>query len=312
MHPYAPIAALDVGHWVNYPLIKFGSESLTVLSIAEMMLWVVAIFALNALIQRLILTRALKHTRFDQGLQFAITRIFGYAFVALGFYIALVVNGVNLSSLAVVAGALGIGIGFGLQNLVANFVAGLVILTERHVAVGDRIEVEGVAGNVTKISLRATTVVTNDNISIVVPNSELTSNPVKNWSHCGPRVRIRLPVGVAYGTDPELVRSTLLKVATESRNVLTTPSPAVFFDGFGDNALNFELAVWTDTMTHAPRRFRSELNYAIERAFREQGIEIPFPQRVVHLRRDPSETPPSESMETTEPRAASRADTPHD
>lgn len=282
--PLPVAAALDLGQWVHYPLIRLGSQSLTVLNLAEILFWIAAIFGANLVLQRWVLGRLLRRTRFDPGLQFAISRIFGYTFVLVGFYAALVVNGVNLSSLAVVAGALGIGIGFGLQNLVANFVAGLVLLTERPVAVGDRIEIEGVAGKVTRISLRATTVVTNDNVSVIVPNSELTSNPVTNWSHRGPLVRLRLPVRVAYGTDPERVRETLLEAAAAHPHVLATPGPAVFFDGFGENALDFELAVWTETMTHSPRRFRSDLYFAMEKALRNGGIEVPLPQRVVHLR----------------------------
>lgn len=278
------IAAIDLTSWLKYPLIRVGDEPITVLTVTKALLWVVAVLGLNFLIQHLLLQRILARTRLNRGLQFAISRIFGYLFVTLGFYIALVVNGVDLSSLAVVAGALGLGLGFGLQNVVANFVAGVVLLAERPVSVGDRIEVSGVAGTVSKISLRATTVMTNDNIAIIVPNSELTSNPVTNWSHGGPRVRLRIPLGVAYGTDPDLVKATLLAVAAANADVLKTPPPSVFFDSFGDNALNFQLGVWTETMTYSPGKFRSDLNFAIERAFREQAIEIPFPQRVVHLR----------------------------
>ncbi len=276
-------AALDVSWW-NYPLIKLGDNAITVLTILKVVFWVVVIFGLNIAIRSLVLRRVLGRTRLAPGLQFAITKIFGYLFVILGFYVALVVNGVNLASLAVVGGALGLGIGFGLQNIVANVVSGLVLLTERPVAVGDRIEFGGIAGDVVKISLRATIVVTNDNISIIVPNSELTSHAVTNWSHSGPRIRVRMKVGVAYGTDPEVLKKCLLEVAAANDNVLKTPAPTVFFDSFGDSSLNFELAVWTDTMSHSPRRFRSDLNYAIERILRERNIEIPFPQRVVHLR----------------------------
>lgn len=276
--------AAEVERWFDYPLLRLGEQTITVLTVAKILLWVAGIITLNVLFQRMILRRLLKHTRLDLGLQFAIAKIFGYVLVGLGLYVALMTNGVNLSSLAVVAGALGLGIGFGLQGVVANFVSGIVLLAERPVSLGDRIEVEGVAGRVTKISLRATTVLTNDNISIIVPNSQLTSNPVTNWSHGGPRVRMRVPVGIAYGTDPQRVRELLLKVAASHPEVLKAPEPMVYFDGFGDNALHFELAVWTDTMTHSPRRFRSELNFMIERALREAGIEIPFPQRVVHLR----------------------------
>ncbi|HVU25219.1 MAG TPA: mechanosensitive ion channel domain-containing protein [Opitutus sp.] len=274
-------------HWLDYPIVRLGSATLTLLVVLKVLLWIVGVLAADVFIRRLLLRRLLEHTHFDPGLRFAVSRMFSYAFVTLGFYVALVVNGVDLSSLAVVAGALGIGIGFGLQNIVANFVSGLVLLAERPVAVGDRIEVAGVAGNVTKISLRATTVVTNDNISIIVPNSDLTSHPITNWSHGDPRVRVRLPIGVAYGTDPERLTAALLAVAAANPHVLREPEPRVYFIAFGDSSLDFELAVWTQEHTHAPRRFRSDLNFAVERKLRETGIEIPFPQRVVHLRPAP-------------------------
>lgn len=276
--------------WLNYPLLQLGDMTLTVLVVLKVVFWVVGVLASNILIRRFLLRRLLDQTKFDAGLKFAVTKMFGYAFVILGFYVALVVNGIDLSSLAVVAGALGLGIGFGLQSIVANFVSGLVLLAERPVSIGDRIEVSGVAGNVTKISLRSTVVVTNDNISIIVPNSELTSHPITNWSHGDLRVRVRLPIGVAYGSDIEKVRTTLLAVAAENTQVLKLPGPEVYFEGFGDSALNFELGVWTESMSRSPRRFRSDLNFMIERKLREAGIEIPFPQRVVHLRPSPPTT----------------------
>ena len=284
----APIfSAADLGPWLRYPLFHLGDATITVFAVAKILIWITAILFAHALIRRVLLERLLARTHFDPGLRFAITKMFGYIFLTLGFYVALTVNGVDLSSLAVVAGALGIGIGFGLQNIVANFVSGLVLLAERPVAVGDRIEVAGVAGNVTRINLRSTIVVTNDNITIIVPNSDLTSHPITNWSYGDPRVRVRVPVGVAYGTDPERVRSVLLEVAAANPQVLKSPEPSVFFEGFGDSSLNFELGVWTEEMTHSPRGFRSALNFAIERKLREAQIEIPFPQRVVHLRPAP-------------------------
>lgn len=279
----------SLGDWLLYPIIQLGDSHLTVQMVLKFVIWITAIVVLNMLLQRFVVRRVLRRTRLDPGLQFAITKFCSYLFVTLGFYVALVANGIDLSSLAVVAGALGIGVGFGLQNVVANFVSGLVLLAERPVSVGDRIEVSGVAGNVTHINLRSTTVVTNDNISIIVPNSHLTSQPVTNWSHGDLRVRLRLPVSVAYGSDVEKLRASLLDVAKDHPQVLKEPAPTVYFEGFGDSALNFELAVWTAEMSRTPRRFRSELNFAIERKLREVGIEIPFPQRVVHLRPAPGQ-----------------------
>ena len=280
----ATTTTAEVERWFDYPIIRLGEQTVTVLTLGKIAFWITAILVLNAVFQRMVLQRVLRHTRLSQGLQFAIAKILGYLVVIFAFYGVLVANGVNLSSLAVVAGAFGLGIGFGLQNVVANFVSGIVLLAERPIEIGDRVEVEGVAGRVTRISLRATTIQTNDNISIIVPNLQLTSNAVTNWSHGGPRVRMRVSVGVAYGTDPEQVREVLLQAARSHRDVLKEPAPTVYFDSFGDSAINFELAVWTDTMTHAPRRLRSDLNFLIERALRESAIEIPFPQRVVHHR----------------------------
>ena len=285
--PHLPIALVEALEWLNYPLIKFGDAPFTVLSLCKIVVWFVAIVGGHLLVRRLIVRRLLAHTHLDPGVQFAVIKIFGYIFLTLGFYVALIVNGVNLSSLAVVAGALGVGIGFGLQNIVSNFVSGIILLAERPVAIGDRIEVAGVVGQVRKISLRSTTVVTNDNISIIVPNSDLITHPVTNWSYGDPRVRIRLPIGVAYGTDVEKLRRVLLEVAAEHPSVLKDPPPSIFFDSFGDSSLNFELGLWTQEMAQAPRRFRSEINFAIERKLRENQIEIPFPQRVVHLRPSP-------------------------
>src|SRR5436190_8300708 len=192
--------------------------------------------------------------------------------------------GLNLTSLAVVAGAVGVGIGFGMQNIVHNFVSGLIILAERPIAIGDRIEVGGVAGQVKQIRLRSTTVLTNDNIAYIVPNSDFITHTVINWSHGDLKVRIRLKVSAAYGTDPVYLERLLLEVALAHPKVLRQPAPSVFFCGFGDSALEFELAVWTVEMISQPRQFKSELYFAIEKTLREHRIEIPFPQRDLHLR----------------------------
>jgi len=269
---------------LEYPLIKFGGTEFTPFSLAKILFWLALVLVLQYFLRRLVVQRVLKRTRLDASLQYAISKFIGYLFVALGFYVALQVNGVDLSSLAVIAGAIGVGLGFGLQNVISNFVSGLIILAERPITIGDRVEVGSVAGQVTRISLRSTTVVTNDNISIIVPNSDFISRAVTNWSHGDPRVRIRLPVGVAYGTNPEKVRRVLLEVAADHPKVLRDPAPEVFFAGFGESSLDFELAVWTSEMTSKPRRFRSELYYAIEQKLRENQIEIPFPQRDLHLR----------------------------
>lgn len=278
------VALEGLQNFLEYPLLRLGGEPFTMASLLTIFFWLVFVLALSWAVRRFVVQRLLKHTRFDPSFQYTLSKLTGYLLVAAGFFIALQMNNVNLSSLTVLAGAIGVGVGFGMQNIINNFVSGLIILAERPITIGDRIEVGNVAGQVTHINLRSTAVVTNDNISIIVPNSDLTSHAVTNWSHGDPTVRIRLPVGVAYGTDPEKLQNILTEVAKEHPKVLADPAPDVFFNGFGDSSLNFELAVWTAEMSSKPRRFRSELYYAIEKKLRENHIEIPFPQRDLHLR----------------------------
>jgi len=269
---------------LEFPLLRLQGGALTVLDLFKLCVLLALVLALERYMRRLVAGWLLRRTKFEPSLQFAIGKITGYAFILLGFYVALTVSGINLSSLAILAGAVGVGLGFGLQNIVSNFISGLIILAERPIAIGDRVEIGTIAGQVAQISLRSTTVITNDNISIIVPNSNFVTSMVTNWSHGDPRVRMRLPMGVAYGTDPEKLRQAMLDVAAEHPKVLQDPAPELFFLGFGDSALNFELGVWTSEMTAKPRRFRSELYYAMEKKLRECGIEIPFPQLDLHLR----------------------------
>ncbi len=207
-----------------------------------------------------------------------------YGLVALGILVALQTTGVDLSSLAVLGGALGVGIGFGLQNVVGNFVSGLVLLLEQPVKVGDRIEIGGLLGTVRRIGGRATTVVTNDDIAIIVPNNDFVTQRVTNWSFTGGSVRIVVPVGVSYQSDPRVVRDTLLEVARNHEGVADKPQPDVIFTEFGDSALLFELRIWTSAFISTPKLLASALNFAIWDALAAKGIEIPFPQRDLHVR----------------------------
>ncbi len=194
--------------------------------------------------------------------------------------------GIDLSALTVLAGAVGIGVGFGLQNITNNFVSGLIILFERPIKVGDRVDVGNITGNVVNISPRATTIVTNDNIAIIVPNSEFISSRVINWSYTNRDVRLNFPVGVSYKSDPEIVRKLLLEVAASHPGVLKERNADVLLEEFGDSLLNFILRVWTRDYATTPGVLRSDLNYAISKKFKEHGIEIPFPQRDIHIRSD--------------------------
>ncbi|MEO8047103.1 MAG: mechanosensitive ion channel domain-containing protein [Nitrospirota bacterium] len=195
----------------------------------------------------------------------------------------------------------GVGVGFGLQNITNNFVSGFILLVERPIKVGDRIEVGPVTGDVVNISLRATTVVTNDNIAIIVPNSDFVSSRVTNWSYTDRDVRFNFPVGVSYRSDPEVVRQLLLQVADQHAGVLKKPQSDALLMEFGDSALNFVLRVWTRQYTTTPGVLRSELNFMISKTFKEHDIEIPFPQRDIHIRsgnvegQPPQGSPPQEN-----------------
>jgi len=267
---------------IDYPI--FPSSGITVASLLVLILLVGLVILGERIIRRYFVTRLLQRTHLEPAMQFALARVIGYALLALGFYISLQMVGVNLSSLAIIAGAVGVGLGFGLQNIISNFISGLIILAERPIAIGDRVEIGGVTGQVREISLRSTTVITNDNMAIIVPNADFITQRVTNWSYEDPRVRFRIPFGVAYGTDLTTLRKLMLEVADEHPKALKDPKPELFFVGFGASSLDFELGVWASDATTSPRRFRSDMFFAIEQKLRENDIEIPFPQQVLHVR----------------------------
>ena len=193
-------------------------------------------------------------------------------------------SGVDFRALGLLVGALGVGIGFGLQNITNNFISGIIILFERPVKVGDRVETDNLEGNIVNISARATTIITNNNIAVIVPNSDLINKRVINWSHNNRDVRLNFPVSVSYKEDPEAIRTLLLEVIKENHGVLTTPEPYIRFDEFGDSSLNFNLLVWTSEYTDRPKILKSELYFAIFKKFKEKNVEIPFPQRDIHIK----------------------------
>lgn len=266
------------------PLFQLGQTWISLATMVQFVVIVLLVVLMSRVVRRLLRRRVLARTKLDAGLQYAIARIVSYIVLVLGLLIGLETLGVNLSSLAVIAGALGVGIGFGLQNIVSNFVSGLILLTERPIQIGDRVDVGGTMGGVIRIGARSTTIVTNDNITIIVPNSEFISGRVINWSIGDPKVRFRIPVGVSYGSDPHLVEKLLLEVADSNPHALKDPPPTVRFVEFADSALNFELRVWSVDMVSRPGALRSELNFAIWDKFKQHGIEIPFPQRDLHLK----------------------------
>jgi len=270
--------------FLEFPLFQMGSGVFTIWTLLYLVLLTVVLFYLSGKLRSWIADRLLAQSRLQLGVRQAAGTIARYVVIAIGLLVILQTAGIDLTTLNVVAGAVGIGVGFGLQNVASNFISGLIILFERPVKTGDRIEVGGVEGSVTRIGARSTTVLTNDNISIIIPNSKIIAENVVNWSHTDDQVRFKIPVGVAYNSDVRLVEQILLEVARENPEVLQVPAPAVRFIGFGDSSLNFELRVWTITLTHRPGVLISSLNFAIFDKFRAKGVEIPYPQRDLHIR----------------------------
>jgi len=244
----------------------------------------IAVFWFSSGTKRFLFNRLLAQSGLDRSLQYAIAQVVSNIVLVVGIVIVLENTGIHLAALAVFAGAVGVGVGFGLQNIASNFISGLVILAERPITIGDRVEVAGITGQVEHIRARSTVIRTNDNIMMIVPNTKFIDSPVTNWTYGDRRVRFRIPVGVAYGSDVNKVREALIAVAHENPHTLKEPGPSVFLEQFGENSIDFKLVVWSSEMSARPSRYRSDLNFAIAAKFREAGIEFPFPQRDLHIR----------------------------
>ncbi len=272
-----------IGQIIDYPLFYINQKPISLTSIIVGIIFLLIFYFISRGLRKLIKNKIFPKYKLDEGIQLAILRILHYLVIGLGIILGVQFIGLNLTSLAVVFGLLSVGIGFGLQNIAANFVSGLIILFERPIKIGDRITVGEVLGDVENISLRATHIRTIDNVSIIVPNSEFISSRVINWSHRDPKIRLHVPVGVAYGSDIHLVIRLLLEVAQNHPEVLKTPEPKVWFKEFGNSSLNFELLAWIPDPKRRPDVI-SDLNIKIDDTFRKNNITIPFPQRDLHIR----------------------------
>ncbi|WP_299619456.1 mechanosensitive ion channel family protein [Pelagibius sp.] len=253
------------------------------------------ILLITRLSQRFLRNKVLPETGFDTGVQHSLTAGFGYVGIMLAVVFGISALGVDLSNIALIAGALSVGIGFGLQTVVSNFVSGIILLIERPIKVGDWVVVGANEGFVKQITVRSTELQTFQFASVIIPNSEFISTAVTNWTHKDHYGRVEVPVGVAYGSDVEKVKSILLACAGRHERVLTSPEPFVLFMDFGASSLDFELRCFTNDVSYRVI-IASDLRFEIERQFREQGVEIPFPQRVVHFADGSAEAPnPRES-----------------
>ncbi len=273
----------EIGRIIEYPIVHVNQRPLTIMSIVLGVLILLIFVFVSKGLRKFLKRRFFEKYQLDEGIQLVILKLTHYLLIGLGIIIAVQSIGLNLTSLAVVFGLLSVGIGFGLQHVASNFVSGLIVLFERPIKIGDRITIGDVWGDVMNISLRATLIRTVDNISIIVPNSEFITSQVINWSHRDPKVRVHIPVGVAYGSDVPLVIKSLLEVAEKHPQVMKDPPPKVWFNEFANSSLNFELLVWILDPKGRPDLI-SELNKGIDEIFRENKITIPFPQMDLHVR----------------------------
>ena len=267
-----------------YTFFKVGGLPVTPVFLLKVAVFLFLLVAISNGVQRFLLGRVLRHVNIADSQKFALGRFTTYLLFAVGLFVGLQSLGVNLNSLVVFGGAVGVGVGLGLQNVVSNFVAGLILLIEQPIRMGDRIETGNTLGDVVKIAARSTWVRTNDNVIIIVPNNEFINNSVTNWTANDPNVRVNVPVGVGYTSDPEVVRRLLLQAAAGHAQVLKDPKPDVIFTDYGDNSINFALRVWTAERAHTPLVLKSDLYFAVFKLFAENGIELPFPQRDLHIR----------------------------
>lgn len=286
--PLNPIASLiwnglmgaptQVERSLNVPILDLGRTRLSLRTVLTAFIAAIFIFVGARLLSQSLKIWVLKRSRMERGMQEAISAIITYAIAILGFVIVLQTIGIDLSSLTVLAGVLGLGFGLGLQELASNFVSGLALLFEQHLRVGDFVEVEGLLGTIEQISIRSTILRTQDRQFVIVPNHRLGQKNVTNWSYQSPETRLHIPVFVAYGSDSILVTETLLFAASSEPRVLRHPSPTVWFKKFGENSYEFELLVWINDPPNY-NEIHSALNFLIEQELRRAGIEIPLPQR---------------------------------
>jgi small-conductance mechanosensitive channel len=272
--------------WMFAKIIKIGTVDVTLFLIIVAILIISLASRLSKISTNVILPGIYNRYNLDKGMRFTLDRIIHYSIMIIAIIVSLTTVGINLSALTVFAGIISVGIGFGLQNIASNFISGIILLFERPIKVGDRVIIDDITGDVEKINMRATIIKTVHNEHIIVPNSYFLEEKVINRSFSDPRIRIVIPIGVAYGTDVEKVRDLLFQAAEEEHGVspvvLMNPEPFVNFAGFGDSALNFELLVWIADPNQLVL-IKSNLNFRINRIFNDHNIEIPYPKRDLQI-----------------------------
>jgi len=283
-HSLVDLLGSDARHLLERPLFTLGKLTVTPVFLIKAFVFLLLLSLLCSKLRHLVYVKLVQTKAVGQERSYMLARFASIAIYVIGFLVGLELAGVSLNTLAILAGTLGIGIGFGLQSLVANWVAGLVLLVEQPIRIGDCIAVGNTSGVVVRIGGRGTSVRTYDNELIIVPNSTFTTTQVTNWSGNDPSIRLSIPVGVSYDSDPDTVRTLLLQIAHQHPDVLSDPAPEVVIAELGDSTLNFLLRFWRMIGQDDNYRIKSDLYYSILRVFAEQRIEMPFPQRDLHVR----------------------------
>lgn len=291
LHLSKPLGALvaEVGALEFVP----GDSKVTISDVAFFALILLGAYQLSRFVVFALEADVYPRLHLQRGLPYAISTLTRYTLFTLGFFLAISALGIDLSKVTVLAGALGVGIGFGLQNVVNNFVSGLILLFERPIQVGDTVQIQNLMGEVRRIGMRSSTLRTADGAEVIVPNANLIQDSVTNWTLSDNSRRVEIPVGVAYGTEPQQVIALLKEVATTKREVLKDPEPVALFVGFAESSLDFVLRCWLMQSEHWVT-VRSDIFVAVHDALREAGIEIPFPQRDLHLKLGTGPAPPRE------------------
>lgn len=261
--------------WRDYDveLFTLGNATFTVSSLVKVTVFLVGLFWVAGALRNWLIRRALIHTQLDEGTRQAFGSMLRYLVLIVGFMLILQNAGINLTALSVVAGALGVGVGFGLQNVFSNFVSGVIIMVERPIKVGDRVETATIEGTVREIGARRTTIVTHDNIAILVPNQKFITDQVTNLVYAEAPIRLRIPVHVAFGSEPALMEKIMLDAARQHPEVLKEPGPEVLRPTLAAASLHFELCVWHAARGPVRRQLTSELNRLIDQRVRDAGIQ---------------------------------------
>lgn len=272
----------ELNNILGYALLEIGKVNITVLNLLLAVFCIlgarVAFFVISGMLNRVMRNR----NKSDKSRTRSLLQIIRYVIFFLAFMLALKSLGVNFGIIWASSAALFVGLGFGLQNTFNDFISGIILLFEGTIEQDDVIEINGIVGKVNRVGLRTTTLITRDAINVIVPNAKLTGENIVNWSHKNEQTRFRITVGVAYGSDTELVISTLKLIAQEHPAVLSSPEIEVCFSDFGDSALLFDLFFWSHDIFNI-EMIKGQIRYKIDLAFRRQGIKIPFPQRDLHF-----------------------------